>query len=83
MRKTIHRPYAIDVNTHVTKRETNSRRKAGYYATILSGKQNSSLWSVSSGEQFADSFFMSAKSDFTFLPEMRKVSTGCSAHGSK
>ena len=31
-----YRPYAIP---HVTKRETDSGRKSGYYAAILSGKE--------------------------------------------
>ena len=32
-----YRPYAIP---HVTKHETDSGRKSGYYATILSGKED-------------------------------------------
>ena len=32
-----YRPYAIP---HVTKRETDSGRKSGYYAAILSGKED-------------------------------------------
>ena len=32
-----YRPYAIP---HVTKRETGSGRKSGYYAAILSGKED-------------------------------------------
>ena len=34
------RPYAIP---HVTKRETDSGRKSGYYAAILSGKEDCSI----------------------------------------
>ena len=33
----LYRPYAIP---HVTERETDSGRKSGYYAAILSGKED-------------------------------------------
>ena len=36
-RRVTNRPYAIP---HVTKRETDSGRKSGYYAAILSGKED-------------------------------------------
>ena len=36
-----YRPYAIP---HVTKRETDSGRKSGYYAAILSGKEDRGIW---------------------------------------
>ena len=61
---------------HITKRETDSGRKAGYYVAILSGKNDRSLWSVSTAEQFVSFFLTSAGSDFTFTPRMHKVSTG-------
>ena len=61
---------------HVTKREMASGQKVRYYAAILSGKNDYSLWSVSTAEQFVSSFLTSAGSDFTFTPTMHKVSTG-------
>ena len=60
---------------HVTNVETNSGQKSGYFAAILSGKNDSCLWSVSTGEQFVSSFLTSARNNFTFLPRMHKVST--------
>ena len=68
---------------HVTKCETDSGQKSGYYAAILSGKNDGGLWSVSAAEQFASSLLTSAKSDFTFTPRMHKVSTRPKAHRSK
>ena len=50
--------------SHVTKCVTDSERKAGYYAAILSGKNDCGLWSLSTAEQFASSFLTSAGSDF-------------------
>ena len=35
------------------------------YAAILSGKNDHSLWSLSTAEQFVSSFLTSARSDFT------------------
>ena len=35
------RPYAIP---HVTKRETDSGQKSGYYTAILSGKEDRGIW---------------------------------------
>ena len=74
------RPYAIDVITHVTERKTVGGRKSGYYAAILSGKNDRSLRSLSTAEQFASSFLTSTRSDFTFAPRMHKTSTGPNAH---
>ena len=74
---------SIDVITHVTKRETDGGRKSGYYATILSGKNDHGLQSLSTVEQFASSFLTSAGSDFTFTPRMHKVSTGPNAYRSE
>ena len=48
----------------VTKREMDSGQKARYYAAILSGKNDSGLWSVSTVEQFVSSFLTSAGSEF-------------------
>ena len=76
----LYRPYAIDVIIHMTKRETDGGRKLGYYAAILSGKNDRGLQSLSTVEHFASSFLTSAGSDFTFVPRMHKVSTGPSAH---
>ena len=44
---------------HVAKRETDSGQKVGYYAAILSGKNDH----VSAAEQFVSSFLASAGSD--------------------
>ena len=38
-----------------TKRKTDSERNSGYYAAILSGKEDHGLWSVSTAKQFASS----------------------------
>ena len=65
---------------HVTKREADGGRKSGYYAAILSGKNDCSLWNLSTVEQFASSFLTSAGSDFTFTARMRNASTGPNAH---
>ena len=46
------RPYAIP---HVTKREMDSGRKSGYYAAILSGKEDRSIWHLSTAKHFARS----------------------------
>ena len=46
---------------HVTTCETNIGRKSRYYTTILRGKNDRSLWSVSTGEQFVGSFLTSTK----------------------
>ena len=67
----VYRPYAIDVITQITKRETDGGRKFGYYAAILSGKNGRSLRSLSTP---------SAGSDFTFTPRMHKISTGPNDH---
>ena len=72
--------HAIDVITHITKRETDGGRKFGYYAAILSGKNDRGLLSLSTTEHFASSFLTSAGSDFTFTSRMHKVSTGPNAH---
>ena len=77
------RPYAIDVITHITKRETDGGRKFGYYAAILSGKNDRGLRSLSTAEHFVSSFLTSAGSDFTFTSRMHKVSTGPNAHRSE
>ena len=61
---------------HITKREMDSGWKAEYYVAVLSGKNDCGLWSLSTAEQFANSFLTSAGSDFTFTPRMHKVSTG-------
>ena len=76
------RPYAVDVNTlcYVTKHETENGQKSGYCSAILSGKKDRGLWSISTVEQFVSSFLTSARSNFTFLPRMHKVSTGPKAH---
>ena len=37
-----------------------SGQKSGYYAAILSGKNDHGLWSLSTVEQFASSFLTSA-----------------------
>ena len=66
-----YRPYAIDVITQITKRETDGGRKFGYYAAILSGKKGRGLRSLSTAEHFASSFPTSAGSDFTSTPGMR------------
>ena len=42
-----YRPYAIDVITRITKRETDGGRKFGYYVAILSGKKGRGLQSLS------------------------------------
>ena len=60
---------------HVTERETVGERKSGYYAAILSGKNDRGLQSLSTAEQFASSFLTSAGT-----PRMRKASTGPNAH---
>ena len=39
----------------VTECETDRWRKCGYYATILSGEENNSLWSTSTAKQFVSS----------------------------
>ena len=67
----MYRPYAIDVITQITKRETDSKRKFGYYAAILSGKKGRSLRSLITAEHFASSFLTSAGNDFAFTPRMR------------
>ena len=64
----------------VTKHKTDSGRKLAYYATILSGKNDRGLWSLSTVEQFASSFLTSTGSDFMFTPRMHKISTGPNAH---
>ena len=78
--KDSNRPYAI---SHVTNVKTNSGRKSRYFAAILSGKNDGSQWSLSTGEQFVSSFLTSARNKFTFLPGMHKVSTGTNAHSSE
>ena len=45
----MNRPYAIP---HVTKRKTNSGRKSGYYAAILSGKEECGIWRLSTAKHF-------------------------------
>ena len=75
-----YRPYAIDVITQITKRETDSGRKFGYYAAILSGKNGRGLRSLSTAEHLASSFLTSAGNDFVFTPRMHKISTGPNAH---
>ena len=40
---------------HVIKRETDSGRKSGYYAAILSGKEDHGIWRLSTAEHFASS----------------------------
>ena len=40
----VYRSYAIP---NVTKHKTDSGRKSGYYAPILSGKEDHGLWSLS------------------------------------
>jgi len=72
----------IDVITYITKHKMDSGQKAGYYTNILSSKNNS-LWSVSTGEQFASSFLTSARSDFTVTPRMQRVATGPNTHQSE
>ena len=47
-----YRPYAIP---HVTKRETDSGRKSGYYAAILSGKEDRGKGRLSTAKRFASS----------------------------
>ena len=76
----MYRPYAIDVITQITERETDGGRKFGYYAAILSGKNGRGLRSLSTAEHFASSRLTSAGSDFTFTPRMHKISTGPNAH---
>ena len=75
-----YRPYAIDVITQITKRETDGGRKFGYYAAILSGKNGCGLRSLSTAEHFASSRLTSAESDFAFTPRMHKISTGPNTH---
>ena len=49
----------------ITKRETGGGQKFGYYAAILSGKNDHGLQSLSTAEHFASSFFFtSAGGDF-------------------
>ena len=60
-----------------------SGRKSGYYATILGGKNDCGLLSLSTAEQLANYFLASAGSDFTFTPRMHKVSTGPNTHQSE
>ena len=64
----------------VTECETDSGWKSRYYTAILIGKNDRSLWSVSTAEQFVSSFLTSAGSDFALTPRMHKVSTGPNAH---
>ena len=40
---------------HITKHKTDSGRKPGYYATILSGKEDHSLWRISTVKHFVSS----------------------------
>ena len=54
-----------------------SGQKSRYYAAILSGKNDHSIWSVSTAEQFVSSFLTSAESEFTFT---LWISTGPNAH---
>ena len=68
---------------HVTKHETDSGWKAGYCATILSGKNDHGLWSVSIAKSFVSPYFPSTGSDFTFTPRMHKLSTGPNTHRGK
>ena len=75
-----YRPYAIDIITHVTERETVGGQKYGYYTAILSRKNDCGLRSLSTAEQFASSFLTGAGSDFTFASRMRKASTGPNVH---
>ena len=51
------------------KRETDGGQKSGYYAAILSGKNDSGLWSLSTAEQFASSFLTSTEMILHFYPE--------------
>ena len=44
-----YRPYGIH---HVTKRKMNSGRKFGYYAAILSGKEERDIWRLSIAKHF-------------------------------
>ena len=74
------RPYAIDIITHMTKHETDGRRKFGYYVAILSGKKGHGLRSISTVEHFVSSFLTSAGNDFVFTPRMHKISTGPNTH---
>ena len=64
-----YRPYAIDVIAHIFKCEMDGGRKFGYYAAILSGKNDSGLRSLSTAEQLASSFLTSTGSDLHFHPE--------------
>ena len=75
-----YRPYAIDVITQITKRETGGGRKFGNYAAILSGKNGRGLRSLSTAEHFASSRLTSAGNDFAFTPRMHKISTGPNTH---
>ena len=47
-----YRPYAIP---HVTKRKTDSGRKSGYYAAILSGMEDHGIWHLSTTKHFVSS----------------------------
>ena len=73
-------PLPVVRNIHQHGVNTNSGQKSGYFAVILSGKNDGSQWRVSTGEQFVSSFLTSARNNFTFLPRMHKVSTGTNAH---
>ena len=53
IRRCKYRPYAIP---HITKRETDTGQTSGYYAAILSSKEDGGLWSVSTlAKHFASS----------------------------
>ena len=68
---------------HVTKCETDSGQKSGYYAAILSGKNDHGLWSLSTVEQYASSFLTSTGSDFRCTARMHKISAGTNTHRSE
>ena len=57
-----YRPYAIwHHHSHI--QMWNGERKFGYYAAILSGKNDSGLQSLSTAEQLASSFLTTTESD--------------------
>ena len=63
------RPYAIDIITHITKREMDGGLKFEYYTTILSHKNDHGLWSLSTVEHFASSSLNSTEVILHLHPE--------------
>ena len=64
-----YRPYAIDVIAHIFKCEMDGGRKFGYYAAILSGKNDSGLRSLSTASSLRAPFSPAQEVIYIFTQE--------------